>query len=846
MTDTTPPIEAQRYGRSQTPESPRPVHIPEPSNIPVLRNQMDPVFNDTATYNIPNDQNFSPYSNRDVNQASQDEHDAVQNFLRGAEAESSFAQKPFSYPLVPDGDVANPLVAQPALMSDPVVPSSSNQNVAAPPADSSNALHALHSNLVPVPSADPEASFAQVEDTSVQPNVGSGNAAATIGASQAVQGQSEGGVDYSSLLASITRSVSTAPAIEPITAPTTAAPGTDQTTHSLSSVPGLPPKPPAQQLPPEAAGLLDQNDASTTLTIQTGNPFQRASNGDSDQATAEPSSSQQGNHDVSSAIPLDESAYNPNAYPPHIDTSAPAEYANQMSEVNSATERPWTPGTQRVYDQFLDDERRYVTEGIWDKFPLGSRLFVGNLPSEKVTKRDLFHIFHRYGRLAQISIKQAYGFVQFLEAADCADALQAEQSVEIRGRKVHLEVSKPQKNTRGAGASGNKQAARRRSRSPDRRASADRFGGRPPFSDFRDEPSRRREEFRGSNSPRPYRSRDDFRPPQPTSRDFMPQNGRPHSPAYAAFPPQGFPPQPYDEDAILPLQRRNPQDVPDVQILILDNSVAQSFINWVENAFRAKGLRAATIWLSARLPLQAVVKRQILEGVQAVVKLIQQNQFKNKVPLQVFDRSAGVSNVNFNEYVDLEVQVAADIVVHARQKERGQMFQSPQSAYPPTPTYGQPPPHQVPQHYGQPPMPQAPPQPWRQPSIPQYQQQRPPQAPLGPYAYPPQHQYQHHLPQQSPATPSSAGSANLQQLLANLSQPGSAGPQHHTPTSATGHANIGGLLNNIAAQQQNNQPAYNPNSQQQYQPQPQQQGYGGGQQQNNVQDIMQQLARYQR
>src|SRR5689334_21853062 len=52
MTSTSPPPEAQRFGRSQTPESPRPVHIPEPSNIPVLQNQMDPVFNDTSTYNI--------------------------------------------------------------------------------------------------------------------------------------------------------------------------------------------------------------------------------------------------------------------------------------------------------------------------------------------------------------------------------------------------------------------------------------------------------------------------------------------------------------------------------------------------------------------------------------------------------------------------------------------------------------------------------------------------------------------------------------------------------------------------------------------------------------------------
>lgn len=38
---------------------------------------------------------------------------------------------------------------------------------------------------------------------------------------------------------------------------------------------------------------------------------------------------------------------------------------------------PWTPETQRKYDVFLNEERKYVTEGNWEQFPQGSRLFVG-------------------------------------------------------------------------------------------------------------------------------------------------------------------------------------------------------------------------------------------------------------------------------------------------------------------------------------------------------------------------------------------------------------------------------------------------------------------------------------
>lgn len=48
-----------------------------------------------------------------------------------------------------------------------------------------------------------------------------------------------------------------------------------------------------------------------------------------------------------------------------------------------------------------------------------------------------------------------------------------------------------------------------------------------------------------------------------------------------------------------------------------------------------------------RLPLAAVVKRQIIEGVQAVVKILRQSQLTGKIPLQVFDHSGGVDHVRY-------------------------------------------------------------------------------------------------------------------------------------------------------------------------------------------------------
>jgi nuclear polyadenylated RNA-binding protein 3 len=109
---------------------------------------------------------------------------------------------------------------------------------------------------------------------------------------------------------------------------------------------------------------------------------------------------------------------------------------------------------QRQWDQFMIDERQYMSEAKWDRFPEGSRIFIGtrsasgasqtgahifstgNLSSDKVSKRDVFDLFHRFGRLAQISLKSAYGFVQYHTVEEGQLALENLQGIEIKGRRV--------------------------------------------------------------------------------------------------------------------------------------------------------------------------------------------------------------------------------------------------------------------------------------------------------------------------------------------------------------------------------------------------------------------------
>lgn len=97
---------------------------------------------------------------------------------------------------------------------------------------------------------------------------------------------------------------------------------------------------------------------------------------------------------------------------------------------------------------------------------------------------------------------------------------------------------------------------------------------RMPFSGFRDESSRRRDDYRPlrSPSPRELRGREDYR-----VRDRSPVSatryGRPRSPVYGADGSRfrSRSPGNFDDEVALPLPRRDPRDVPDVQILILED-----------------------------------------------------------------------------------------------------------------------------------------------------------------------------------------------------------------------------------------------------------------------------------
>lgn len=744
MTPSSPDEALHFRGKTLTPESPRPLHIPEPANIPVLENQMDPVFNDTSTYDRPGcaQTPFQSLNQHDgwsnvskevgVGSGGQDrDRDRDAGSLHGA-------QQPEDPTMVNDNSVSAPE----SYSSTSAGAQQANNNLAL--ADS-NPSHAPP--VIPVPQS--VATTGEIDNTGnsliasslpghLEADAKGDNAAA--GDLVSGSGSAATGVNFQTLLDNLSHPPAAATAttgtvavpslVEPSSAPKASmdeafqsGPSSSLDTQSMN----LPARPPLQdpsstypnypshgdpvyhQLPPAqnpAYATESSNHAHQNMPSMTpGGPPGTGSGVGA--LPPPPIASFQQSQQTPSAAESQTSQETLSQTPPkkgRIDKTAvrPSKAADDDS--------PWGPEVQKKYDEFLHDERIYVTEGLWDRFPIGSRLFVGNLPTERVTKRDMFHLFHKYGKLAQISIKQAYGFIQFLEAGACHAALQAEQGALVRGRKIHLEISKPQRSTR-PGPAEPVRAPPRRSRSPEFsrtapvrnnvRAPGDRFDrphetARLPFSDFRDEPShRRRDDYRPPRSPSPrpsrrdgYRSRD--RTPERLDRRRRSRSPRsPRSP-YARDRRYRSPsPRPrgiYEGEADLPVPRRSPRDVPEVQVLVLEE-VDRNFILHVENAFRNRGLRVDVLVLGPRIPLGAAVHRQYIEGVLAVVRLSLSNQFSRKIPLQIFDRSAGPANVRFSDYPEVEPNIAAEVMFHqAQAMQRGPV----PASFAPNPAFGVP------------------------------------------------------------------------------------------------------------------------------------------------------------
>ncbi|KAF1920287.1 hypothetical protein BDU57DRAFT_534083 [Ampelomyces quisqualis] len=669
----SPPQEAEHIRHQQlTPESPRPQNVPSPANIPILELQMDPNFH-ASSHNNGTAAPASPHASHTQSPNPLASAPHLSDPAAAATHQQAGAQ---------GGGGAAPEHAQAAAYG------ASSMGAQAQDTSSIHTFTAQHHQPRAASSSDatqPQPQPPGQDPHAAYPFAHDNAYAAQQAAAPSAQGahyQTGGNaaavsVDVQALLDSLTPSAHNLPAGQyaaSYMSPSSAQAQPNASAASLPPAPSLPARPPAQDHPATHPNYSANDD------IRSFHPHSQQS----------PTTQQQGSNGQMPHLNVSGQNYpvqQGGAQSPTALGNAHKRHQGQRSETPDDEDIRWPPEVNRRYEEFLDQERKFVTEGQWDQFPMGSRLFIGNLPTEKVTKRDIFHRFYRHGRLAQISIKQAYGFVQFLDSDSCRRALDAEQGQMVRGRKMHLEVSKPQKNSRKADGQNNAHP-RRRSRSPDYSRGSTvptprdgRFNHNPgPTSPReRDRRFRERDDYRPMRSPSPrgvprgMRSRD-------RSRDRFDTRYRSRSRTPLRRRRSPSPRQDYTEDD-LDLRRRLPHEVPDIQILVLNEGISRDFIRYVEDIIRQQGLRSNVLIMSGRFPEPAVVRRQIIEGVLAIVRMDTSGFMKGKVSVQIFDRRGGANNVQFNEYADLDPTTAALLVNNAKQTQS-------QPVQPPAPPFG--------------------------------------------------------------------------------------------------------------------------------------------------------------
>lgn len=85
-----------------------------------------------------------------------------------------------------------------------------------------------------------------------------------------------------------------------------------------------------------------------------------------------------------------------------------------------------------------------------------SRIYIGNLPQDVRTK-DIEDLFYKYGKIKYIDLKNRKGppfaFVEFEDALDAEDAIEARDGYNFEGHKLRVEF---QKGSRGGASRGSR------------------------------------------------------------------------------------------------------------------------------------------------------------------------------------------------------------------------------------------------------------------------------------------------------------------------------------------------------------------------------------------------------
>lgn len=411
------PDEALHFrGKTLTPESPRPLHIAEPANIPVLQNQMDPVFNNTSTYNHTESGQQQPSYHNGRHAHGFPTENTGSGDARQDSGPRKDPQEPGSFHSVPssvDGsmnknDTSVSVSAKTSVPSNPSAPGTAEPSAVQDPATNPS-LTAVDAESAPslgqTFTSDPSHPSQAIPGASELDNAASNTnwpiQSAPHGRLDNQRGDDnasksyEDGVDFQNILDNLPPPSSTAPSAAPVVSETLSSSMDDSpvpqaaSDESVKATLSLPPRPPPQEKPSIHPNYNPSDDIRSYHQLPPHNASTPTSysNQDSNHLASLAAAGAPGTTSGSSALPPPPLASFQKSPPSSAEAQDGSVQANQKNggadrqpgrpPKSTDEDLPWGREVQRKYDEFLHEERIYVTEGLWDRFPSGSRLFVG-------------------------------------------------------------------------------------------------------------------------------------------------------------------------------------------------------------------------------------------------------------------------------------------------------------------------------------------------------------------------------------------------------------------------------------------------------------------------------------
>ena len=112
----------------------------------------------------------------------------------------------------------------------------------------------------------------------------------------------------------------------------------------------------------------------------------------------------------------------------------------------SSDVKPLDKKDDKGRDKYTERERRPIRRDVPpaygnetnknDPRSLRCRVFIGNLPTDKMSRQDVEKIFMRHGKVTGVSIHNNFGFVQYEDEAAADAAVTKEHGQHFFGKKV--------------------------------------------------------------------------------------------------------------------------------------------------------------------------------------------------------------------------------------------------------------------------------------------------------------------------------------------------------------------------------------------------------------------------